>query len=98
SNLADLDADIKEKQGGRDVILRQAHFTERAGKPEAVEQAKRKGYDPRRARGDSSPSFALANNIESHKHDRQRDRRFDRLGGNVHEPERSKRKGNAVCD
>src|SRR5438034_2640508 len=36
--------------------------------------------------------ISLANNLESHKHDGQRNRRFDQLGWNVHEPERSKRR------
>ena len=65
-----LDADIEEEQGGWDMILRQPHFAERAGKSKAVEQTEAKGHDPGRLRGDSASSFASVNNLGCHKNDR----------------------------
>ena len=36
SNLSQLDADVKEEQRGRNMVLRQANFTKCAGKPETM--------------------------------------------------------------
>jgi hypothetical protein len=43
-----------------DVILRKAHSTERANKPETMRQAENKRHDPGRARIDSRSPFAPA--------------------------------------
>src|SRR5882724_9152040 len=54
-----LNANIQEEQRGWDVILRQAHSTERAGKPETMQRAENKRHDSGRARSDSRSPFAL---------------------------------------
>jgi hypothetical protein len=55
-----LNANVQEEQRGWDVILRQAHSTERAGKPETMQGAENKRHDPGCARSDSRSLFAPA--------------------------------------
>src|SRR5437667_11215041 len=95
-NLSYLDADIEKEQSGGNVILRQADFTERAGKTEAVQQAKGERHDPWRARRDSFPSLSPPNNFKGHENDGKGNRGFDRLRWNVHESKRGQRQRDAV--
>ena len=87
---------LKQQQRHRNRVGRQSDLAERAGEPEAVQQAEHECHDPRLPVRQPGSTGARVHDLAGQEHDAQRDAGLDRRRRHVHPPERRRRQREAV--